>query len=205
MEYVPRVGCQRKMRQGGTWVCPVNQQLGRWGLGRAGHWRWGLAVVGGTQEGQHRWPWRSKVVVGQIGLRESGFIYLLLPFNGREGGLRAGLAWAEFPGAGGPGLGSLDTCETWCECWARWAGVLPEKLEDECGVWENKEGLRWCLGEWEGTRGGSLGHCPGESCWAEVVSCCRGSMLHPFRTFLSWALLWSRNRGISSAQSLIPP
>ena len=50
--------------------------------------------MGGTQEGQHGWPWKSKVVVGQIGLRESGFVYLLLPFNGnreREG-LRAGLA-----------------------------------------------------------------------------------------------------------------
>ena len=53
--------------------------------------------MGGTQEGQHRWPWRSKVVVGQIGLRESGFIYLLLPFNGREGGAESRASLSRVP------------------------------------------------------------------------------------------------------------
>lgn len=60
---------------------------------------------------------RGKVVMGPgTGLRGRGLDSLLLLFNGREGGAESrARTGAEFPGAGGPGLRSLDTSETRCE------------------------------------------------------------------------------------------
>ena len=167
MECVPRVGCQRKMRQGGAWVCPVNQQLGGWDLGRAGHWRWGLAVVGGTQEGQHGWPWKSKVVVGQIGLRESGFVYLLLPFNGREGGAESRASLSRVPW--GRRAWPRVTWHLWDLMW-----VLSQV--GWCFAWEVR-GWVWGLGEQ-----GRLEVVPGR-----VGGNSRGlSQPLPWRVLLSW-------------------
>lgn len=92
-----------------------------------------------------------------IGLRESGFVYLLLLFNGREGGAESRLA-PEQSSLGQEGLASDHLTPVRPDVSVEPGGLVfcLRSQEDECGVWENKEGMRWCLGEWEGTRGGLL-------------------------------------------------
>lgn len=89
-----------------------------------------------------------------IGLREGGFVYLLLLFNGREGGAESRLA-PEQSSVGQEGLASGHLTSVRPDVSTEPGGLVfcLRSQEDECGVWENKEGVRWCLGEWENLRG----------------------------------------------------